>query len=289
MLVDTAQTGTKMSFYCQKRPVPVGLRRWGQGRLLEAEEENYFNLGDDEDEAPPHIVSTPPPRGNTLKRKRMRGTGIPVRSMRSPFVNAPPTPPLGGLVDYDDGDEAGTTVSAADTTTTSSSSKTTSRLPRQQTGYFAYASNSADVQGNNMRNANRQSPSSKIPILNTTTTSSSADVKDETSVDALWEEQISSKDLPEPGLGVKRRRDDDDDELLERLVNKSKRPIVGEVRVEKENGEISLAGKAGTTKTGEEGPKKIKVKLGAVGAAVASSSPSTLTSSCIGTKDGDNG
>ena len=81
-------------------------RGWGQGKLLDTAEEDYFNQDDDDEEHIP-IVSTPPPRGMlTGKRKRPpRNTGIPVRAPpKPPFNGIPRTPPLGSLVDYGGGD-----------------------------------------------------------------------------------------------------------------------------------------------------------------------------------------
>ena len=253
---------------------------------MEAEEENYFNQGDDEDEAPPPIVSTPPPRGNTLKRKRTR-TSIPVRTMRSSYVAAPPTPPLGGLVDYDDGDDTSGTASSGDPNAPSSP-KGPLRM-RQPTNYFSAVYKTGDGQSSDAHATGRQAPPSKIPTLSHGASSvpPATDVKQEgPSLADLWE---GPKDLPEPGLGVKRRRDDDDDEMLERLFTKSKRPSVNEAHSEKANGDMPAAGKASPVKAPEDGPKKIKMKLGTIGAAVASSTPPTSAPSCIGTKDGDNG
>ncbi|KAI0050231.1 DUF625-domain-containing protein [Auriscalpium vulgare] len=73
----------------------------------------------------------------------------------------------------------------------------------------------------------------------------------------------------------KRRRDDDDDEMtLERLVTKAKRPSIG--------------GGAGAAKLGDDGPKKIKLKFGAAGMAVAAAAAAPPRSE-PGTKDADTG
>ncbi|KAH9948743.1 component of IIS longevity pathway SMK-1-domain-containing protein [Amylocystis lapponica] len=261
-----------------EKPVPNGARRWGQGRLLEAEEEDYFNADDDDDEILP-VVSTPPPRGHTLKRKRARGLGIPVRSVR-PYAALPRTPALGSLVDYDEGDDLGGLGPVESTNPLSSPALNRAA----SSGYFPLAS-ASDVPAS-PRIAHRQIPPKPV---------SDSEPQDEQ--DDLLETLFTNKSgpsspssiarPPSPSQGSKRRRDDDDDELLERLASRAKRPSVGPT-LEKENSDSPVAGKAGVAKSAEEGPKKIKLKFGAVGAAVASS-PATPAPPDTGTKDGDNG
>ena len=109
--------------------------------------------------------------------------------------------------------------------------------------------------------------------------------------------------------GSKRRRADDedeDDELLERLANKAKRPAPAPAPASASapapagggGGNKPGPGGGGAPAKGAEegqgpaqGPKKLKLKFGAVGAAVASASPVAKGSgaSSPGTKDGDNG
>jgi hypothetical protein len=52
-------------------------RTWGQGRAMEAEEEDYFLHDDDEDPPIVRIIQDPAPQSmQPLKRKRARPTGI---------------------------------------------------------------------------------------------------------------------------------------------------------------------------------------------------------------------
>lgn len=94
-----------------------------------------------------------------------------------------------------------------------------------------------------------------------------------------------------PELGAKRRREDDDDELLERLATRAKRPSISQCPENENTEPLPIAVKVGPTRQADEGPKKIKVKFGAVGAAVAASPSSTEqpAPSDPGAKEGDNG
>jgi protein phosphatase-4 regulatory subunit 3 len=78
----------------------------------------------------------------------------------------------------------------------------------------------------------------------------------------------------------KRRRDEEEDGLLERL-SKTKKVDFGE-----QKGGPGRIG--GTTKRGDDPPKKMKLKFGAASLAVVSPSPSTVPSD-PGAKDGDTG
>ncbi|KAI0940290.1 hypothetical protein AcV5_001437 [Taiwanofungus camphoratus] len=262
-----------------EHPTPNGTRRWGQGRLLEVEEEDYFNADDDEDEILP-VLSSPPPRGNSLKRKRPRSTGLSMRMPRPPFGASSPQPGLGALVAYDDGDDLGGT-SAPEENTDPSSSTTTNRNVSISGGYFP-----ATEVPSSPRIAHRPIPSKSTP-------SRPSDEQDdllETLFKAGPPSPSLSGKLPDIGIGSKRRRDDDDDELLERLANKSKRAsVVPSPEKEKEN--TASDGKVGFVKPAEEGLKKIKLKFGAIGAAVASapSSSAPPLPSDPGSKEGDNG
>ncbi|OBZ70243.1 hypothetical protein A0H81_09778 [Grifola frondosa] len=262
-----------------EKVIPNVPRRWGQGRLLEVEEEDYFNTDDDEEDVLP-IISTPP-KGHTLKRKRRSIPGIPIRPpLRPPYGNFPRTPPLGSLVDYDEGDDIGG-AGSPDQNSAPSSPGIPNRSTLLSGGYFPIALSDSDAPPSSPRLPHRHVPSPKP-------TSPPHDEED--LLESLYKAGTSSPKLttmpPDFGMGMKRRRDDDDDELLERLANKSKRPSVGPP--EKENAD-TVMGKVGLPKSSEEGPKKIKLKFGAVGAAVASSSPLPTAPSSPGTKDGDNG
>ncbi|OCH94520.1 DUF625-domain-containing protein [Obba rivulosa] len=258
--------------------IPNGARGWGQGRLLEAEEEDYFNADDDEEEPFPNLpVLSSPPRGG-LKRKRARAPGLPMRPVRPPYGSMPRTPALTSLVDYDDGDEARPS-SPVD------GSSSPNRNP--SSNYFPNTLSTSDVPSS-PRLAHRQIPQKAAP-------SSPQDEQDNL-LESLFKAGASSPTVPTkpPDLGKRRREADDDDELLERLASKAKRPSFGATPdKEKENNETCPAGKVGLAKPADEspGPKKIKLKFGVVGSAVASSQPIATppAPSSTGTKDGDNG
>ncbi|CCM03359.1 uncharacterized protein FIBRA_05488 [Fibroporia radiculosa] len=254
-----------------EKPIPHSVRRWGQGRLLETEEEDYFNADDDEEFSP--VISSPPTRGIGLKRKRMRGGSLPGRVSRPPM----PLQPLSALVAYDDGDDLGGLGPVED------SAPTPSPLPRahpMSTGYFSSDRPPHDIPAS-PRISHKQ-------ILSKTTPSEPANEDD--LLDQLF--KASEAGRPPDLAGAKRRREDDDDELLERLASRAKRPSVGPSPERgKENAESPVTAKAAPARSAEEGPKKIKLKFGAVGAAVASAtSPSAPASpSNPGIKEGDNG
>ncbi|KZT06517.1 DUF625-domain-containing protein [Laetiporus sulphureus 93-53] len=251
-----------------EKPAPNTTRRWGQGSLLSAEEEDYFNA-DDDDEADLLPVHSSPPRGNSLKRKRYRGPNLSARGPRSA-----PLQPLSALVAYDDSDDLGG-FGEGDTAAPLSPS-----IPRRPaaipSGYFP--------------TSERIPASPRITHKQITPKAVTSPPADE---DDLLEQLFSSGPLSPslsvdkpPELGVKRRREEDDDELLQRLASKGKRPSVGS-NSEKEDSN-SPASKVRAAKTSEGVQKKFKLKLGAVGAAVASATAPAAPSS-PGKKEGDNG
>ena len=275
--VCTYPRSTPVNADTESRTAPSTPQRWGQGKLPDTLEEDYFNSQDDEDEAIP-IVSTPPPRGGivTGKRKRPR-TGLPVLARsQKPFNGTRTPPPLGSLVDYGDddvGSEEGIT-------------STPGRASPIPGGFIPASYNTPpDAPPASPRLAHRQ-VSIKSPI----TPEEDGDILAELSKGgASLLPRISG--MSDAGVGSKRRRgeDDDDDELLERLANKSKRQTPNPTSPAPD-ADSTGPKQPGPTKTPEEGPKKFKLKIGAVGAAVASSpSPKSSSPSSTGTKDGDNG
>lgn len=281
------------------RIVPNGGARWGQGRLLETEEEDYFNGDDDDDEIIPVPTAAQVfPRGNanTIKRKRPRGSSLTSTSQRPPkssLVGGVPaqrpapvaTPPLGGLVDYEDDDLSAV---APVESTSPQGSMPPGLLP-----------GSPGVPPS-PRLARRQILPSKPPA--TTTSSPPVPPPPEEAEDALLETLFTKRVPPSPSPSpsliprepeaapapvLKRRREEDDDELLA-LANKSKRQSIGPgpgAAKGKESGKGAGAaievGKS-LAKAAEEGPKKIKLKL-------ASSAAATPAPSSTGAKDGDTG
>ncbi|GJE87442.1 hypothetical protein PsYK624_035250 [Phanerochaete sordida] len=252
-----------------EKPIPGGPRRWGQGRLVEAEEEDWFHADDDDEE--PFGVSLFPGNGkqqNMLKRKRARGASIPPLRLH-PHPQLARTTALGSLVgDYDDGDEANGAAPTEDVSTPGASPRPAG-APLGQQGVPA-----------SPRIHHRQiaigKPTPDVP---------------EDPEDSLLESLVTGGDASSPsksppgelGLGLKRRREDEDDEGLERLASKSKKPTAAASPSTpgKDKPAAAVAIKLVGTKTPEDGPKKIKLKL---------SSPSpTPSPSSPGAKDGDTG
>ena len=274
---------TRCSSQPAHRPIPNGARRWGQGRLLEAEEEDYFNADDDDESLP--IMSSPPPNPRANAPKRKRATMI--RRQQLPHASAPPTQPLSALVAYDDNDDLDS-VDAIDSVHIPASEEpsvlSSPSIPRKLSGatssYFP-----TDEPPASPRMSHKQIPSKPVP-------SQTGDEHDDL-LEQLYNSSRASSPSPvggkPPELGAKRRRDDDDDELL-LLSSRAKRPSIS-LSPEKENTDPPpIALKVNPMKPAEEGPKKIKLKFGAVGAAVAAS-PSTTepAPSDPGMKEGDNG
>ncbi|KAI0650842.1 DUF625-domain-containing protein [Trametes meyenii] len=267
----------------EKVPLGTPQRGWGQGKSLDTAEEDYFNA-DDDDEEPIPIVSTPPPRGHPLagKRKRPMRTGIPMRSSPKPQqfnAGSPRTPPLGSLVDYDEGDDAG-----GENGSPPSPGPPSGRASPVPGGFIpvsCYPHSDAPPASPRM---SHRLVSVKSPL---------SPEEDGDILEALAKggqsllPKLSSG--PESGVGSKRRRDDDDDELLERLANKAKRPTPSPLSPKDDTDSSPGVAKALPTKPSEEGPKKLKLKIGAIGVAVASSSAPPSSPSSTGTKDGDNG
>ncbi|KZT29424.1 DUF625-domain-containing protein [Neolentinus lepideus HHB14362 ss-1] len=251
---------------------------WGQGRLLEAEEENYFNTDDEEEESTlltspfPRAQSTPPSGG--VKRKRLRG-GPTMRPARPPNTTPTRSPtPLGSLLDYDDDDES------------------TSGLMEASTSQLGPASSLTSL------SISRPMPEDDVPPSPTLSHRQIParvfkPMEEEDETDRQLEALVSRGTSPGPPLlsfmtepltPKRRREDEEDDGLLERLANKgAKRPNMGSVQKEEE-----LSGRATTPKSAEDGPRKIKLKFGATGMAVASASLSPAPSEASA-KDGDTG
>ncbi|EPQ58973.1 DUF625-domain-containing protein [Gloeophyllum trabeum ATCC 11539] len=248
---------------------------WGQGRLLEAEEESYFNTDDDEEEMTlltspfPRAQSTPPPGG--IRRKRLRG-GPAMRPVRPPNPTPlrSPSPALGSLLDYEDEDEPPNGSMEASTSQLPSSSPKPSPISQPFSGDEVPPSPTL---------SHRQIPAKVFKPME--------EDEDETDreLEALLSKSASSVPSSpaslEPLTPKRRREDDEDDGLMERLASKAvKRPNVG---VEEEK-----SGRATEPKQSDEAPRKIKLKFGATSLAVASASPSPVPSE-LSAKDGDTG
>ena len=239
------------------------MRKWGQGRLLEAEEEDYFNNSDDE-ETPKTNNAWPPlsPLGsvNTLKRKRGKGftslsAGPPSKQAR-PMALVKPRPTQ-SLVDYDEDEDAET----SDRTPSSSKAEgpaigklgLTPLSPPRQIDWFA-DTQGLDDSASPAKSAHSASPSSSGSGSSSGSSSHSRDP---------ISDQLTRPESP-PRLGDKRRRseDEDEDEMLERLV-KSKKPSHGAPSPDKEDLKSPSPKPAA--------PGKMKLKLGATSFSLASS------------------
>ncbi|KAJ3997780.1 component of IIS longevity pathway SMK-1-domain-containing protein [Lentinula boryana] len=275
----------------------VDARGWPVGsRALEAEEEDYFNGDDDDDDFVPAIshswsrgngASSPIPNSNGLKRKRRMA----VAGAQSNKVTRPNNLPLrpqhfGSLVDYEDDEEP---VSIDITEDPSASS-----------------SRSPNVPPSSPKLTNRQisSPSNGFPPKRL------ASVEEEEEEEDNMLEALVSRSRPQspaPGMmvgadslgpmrpGEKRRRnddDEDDEELLDRLSKASKKPDLGKQKDSSGGLSISLINR---NKTGDDPPKKFKLKIGAAktGSTTLSKPPSpssaTPPPSQPGAKNGDTG
>ena len=233
-----------------------------------------------------------------MKRKRRIGLGNQTKGYRPPLK----TPRL-ALVDYDEDDEE---CPPNDPPAPSIQGANSKSIPANDTP------SSIPAPSNRLPG----SQSSPTPMMNNTTPTPSLSSgpppkrspkheEDDNLLETLARSRVRPRaPAPTPGLSIgltrpseKRRRadDDDDDELLERLSKSSKKP---DFNNQKEAFTIR-------PKNGDDPPaaKKMKVKFGVVGLAVASSlsspsmpTPTTVTtvdnaapSSEAGMKDGDIG
>jgi protein phosphatase-4 regulatory subunit 3 len=167
------------------------VRKWGAGRLLDAEEEEYFNDSDDEDTSKLSTPTVPVSPLGSVTLKRKRGKGFTTAALgRSPKQLRP-------LVDYEDEDDDDKLEETPKIANSSKSSVDQS----VKVNWFA---------GLQDEESAAFAPNLPRPPI----------VASQTSLD-----EILLDDVP-PRLGEKRRRDDDDeDEMLERLV-RSKRATV---------------------------------------------------------------
>ncbi|GAW00817.1 duf625 domain protein [Lentinula edodes] len=306
-LAETRLCGQRFQLFIRRwemnnEPMPVeakpekiiDTRNWPIGsRVLEAEEEDYFN-GDDEDDFVPAIshswsrgtgASSPIPSSNGLKRKRRMAVAGAL-SNKGIRTHRPPSrsPHLGSLVDYED-DEEPVSIDTSEDPSASSSSSTLAPPSSPKPSHRQIPS------------PPNGPPPKRLP---------SVDEEDE---DNMLEALVarSRPQSPAPGLmssvdslgpmrpAEKRRRgddDEDDEELLGRLSKTSKKPDLGKQKDMSGGLSISLINR---NKTGDDPPKKFKLKIGMAKANSLSSpkisSPSLATQapSEPGAKDGDTG
>ena len=212
-----------------------------------------------------------------------------MRRQQPPHASASPSQPLSALVAYDDSDDLDS-VDAIDSVHVPASEEppvlSSPSIPRKLTEATSSYFPATDEPPASPRMSHKQIPSKPVPPQ-------PGDEQDDL-LEQLFNNSRASSPSPAggkpPELGAKRRRDDDDEELFERLATRAKRPSIS-LNPEKENTDPPpIAVKVGPMKPAEEGPKKIKLKFGSVGAAVAAS-PSSIepVPADPGAKEGDNG
>ncbi|KAA1473470.1 DUF625-domain-containing protein [Dentipellis sp. KUC8613] len=296
-LAQTKYTGPTMSAFITRweiniTPAPAEeekpvIQQPLEVRRLEAEEESYFNTDDDDDDdlGPlPPVSTPPPPLASRFQYAQKRKRRVPVPVPRAPpSIHLPRTPPIGSLVDYGEEEEdLGTvaleSIAAPNTNTNNNTSSAPTAAP---TGTGT---------GTGPMPTTPRPPHRQI-----------GGAKRARSEDADADENESGVDLGLGGGGgegpparpEKRRREDDEDEMLERLVtSKVKRPALaregsGLIRVAKMVGGAEGGGGGGGGAQQQQGPKKIKLKFGAAGMAVAAAPAPTKSEA--GAKDGDTG
>ena len=213
-----------------------------------------------------------------MKRKRRPGVSAATKGYRPPLKT--PQLQLSSLVDYDE-DEEEDPISTA--------------LPQNEASLTLIAT----PPESNLSTASLTFRSPTIPASSGPPPKRTLnDDDDDNLLEALARNNRSRPPSPTPSstttkLGEKRRREDEEEgeQLFRHLVKSSKKPELGH---QKESSSVKR-------KTGDDPPaaKKIKVKLGTIGLAVASSlnsDPPTINSarppnstSQPGTKDGDTG
>ncbi|KAF9534111.1 component of IIS longevity pathway SMK-1-domain-containing protein [Crepidotus variabilis] len=260
-------------------------RGWaGPGRALDPEEEDYFNGDEDEPEILPSIsqqnwlrvsgTTSPLMANNTaLKRKRRTVVGAATKGYRPPLK----APQLSSLVDYDEDDDENQALPESQITPIALSRRSAS-------------SPSPEPPSSPNPSTRSPSPTSLLPSTGPPPKRAAKDEDEEDSLEAL------ARNNPQRPGEKRRREDDEDEELLGRLSKASRKPDLG--------GPKELRSTIpGRPKTGDDPPpaaKKIKVKFGSVGLSMASTSPSTPTSTAIpnsktnsssepGSKDADTG
>lgn len=262
-------------------------RTWGQGRTMDAEEEDYFLHSDEDEEQPQSQPRSPSPSAiprlasspvlgasGALKRRRLSKPGIsagvpsagsaiprPVGAVSSPSKATNAFASLGDYVDEEDEETA--SVSSADGAATPP--------PDSDVESVAETVIAATT-------PTRTGVGSKIPVA--------SPVKATSPVPGSGAGLAPAAVVLSPGRpGEKRRRaEEGDDEMLERLATKSKR-VSGAAAGAGEKTPTKGVG-ASVKKAAEEGAKRLKLKFGAAGLAVATAGASPTHQ---GVKDADTG
>ncbi|EUC57696.1 component of IIS longevity pathway SMK-1 protein, partial [Rhizoctonia solani AG-3 Rhs1AP] len=271
-------------------------RRWGSGRHMDAEEEDYFNGADDETvEVPLKWAPVQIPPMNQLKRKRARGTlGGRTRS-GSDGGHAfqpikPPSAGLLGLSGYDDEeDEELGMVTGASSDGTLSFQTVLSPSPMS---VDAVSSSKESAGGSPGQTQERRLTRSAAFIADSPTAARLADMQSDSADDGDQMDTFPTLLDGAPPLAQlraeKRRREEEEDELLA-LYSNGKRsegpkaisgPGAGQ-GADAEEDTFPLVGKFAATNASEGGAKKIKLSLGKGAAAAAAGSPSPSLSPAL--------
>lgn len=274
-------------------------RRWGSGRHMDAEEEDYFNSADDETvEVPLKWAPVQIPPMNTLKRKR-RGASLGARGRTSSDGSGstpafqPIKPPSAGLLGLADYDEEEDDLGAA-----TEPSADSGALPFP--GVLSPSPMSIDATSPSSSSSSpKESSPGAAPGVDRKLTRSAAFIADSATAARLAEMQTDdSDDQPDvfPSLleggppplaqlrAEKRRREEEEDELLALYSNGKRAMSVDSIKAsagssssavsDAEEETFPLGGKL--TGGAESGAKKIKLSLGKGAAAVAAGSTSSL-------------
>ncbi|KAG8763581.1 Platinum sensitivity protein [Ceratobasidium sp. 423] len=272
-------------------------RRWGSGRHMDTEEEDYFNGADDETvEVPLKWAPVQIPPVNQLKRKRGRGalgTGARARAGSDGSGPAPAfqpiKPPSAGLLglsgyeDEEDDDLGMVTGTSSDGTLSFQNVLSPSPM-----SVDAVSSPKESAGGSPGQTQERKLTRSATFIADSPTAARLADMQAESVDDGEQMDTFPTLLEGAPPLAQlraeKRRREEEEDELLALYSNgrrsegpkASSGPGLGQAP----DAEVTfpLVGKFAPTNATEGGAKKIKLSLGKGAAAAAAGSPSSSTS-----------
>ncbi|KAG8698285.1 Platinum sensitivity protein [Ceratobasidium sp. 394] len=261
-------------------------RRWGSGRLMDAEEEDYFNSADEETlEVPLKWAPVQIPPMNTLKRKRGRvalGSGARVRagsdgSGSTPVFQPikPPSAGLLGLADYEEDEEDLGVVTGSSSDGMLSFQNVLSPSPMPLDSNPPKESSPSPERKMN-RSATFVAESPTAARLAEMGAEGGESEQMDTFPVTLLESGLSGPPALSQLRAEKRRREEEEDELLA-LYSSGKR-ATGNAK-EAEEDTFPLVGKlAGTG----DGAKKMKLSLGKGAAAVAGSPTPSATVDAAG-------
>ncbi|CAE6527395.1 unnamed protein product [Rhizoctonia solani] len=272
-------------------------RRWGSGRHMDTEEEDYFNGADDETvEVPLKWAPVQIPPVNQLKRKRARGAlgagararaGSDGSGSTSAFQPIkPPSAGLLGLSGYEDEDEED--LGAVTGTSLDGTLSFQNALSPSPMSVDAVSPPKESAGGSPGQSQERKLTRSAAFIADSPTAARLADMQSESTDEQMDTFPALLEDAPPLAQlrAEKRRREEEEDELLA-LYSNGKRSEGSKANngpgpgqgPDAEEDTFPLVGKFATTNASEGGAKKIKLSLGKGAAAAAAGSPSPPTPS----------